>query len=379
KNGVLDGHRLEFYYNGQLGYEVWYVDGKKQQQALSYFIDGGKKEDLYYLNDKQTDSAYSYSEDGRLVDRTFSTNGDLTSETLFNPLLPDYTTAVGMQGNKSVNYHNGSPFLKYSMACGLLTSFDRFYPDGKLFSSTKYVGEKIHGSSEQRDEFGNLQKKGSSVFGDQHGLWTYYSETGKPDQLIRYVYGKIDSVLTAYYDFGGVYFTAEYSESVRNGLTRVLAPDGTPVVEKKYLDGELVEVRATGKNGQFGEWMPFSSNLGVTAYYATGKKSYEEQFKNGALSEARRIYFPDGKLAAEYRYVDGEDEGPFVVNYPSGKPCLKGQYHLGEIDGLLEVFQENGMPLKTVTYKLGSKKGVTTIFKNGVKSRQILYFGYPIK
>jgi antitoxin component YwqK of YwqJK toxin-antitoxin module len=197
--------------------------------------------------------------------------------------------------------------------------------------------------------------------------------------MVRYVYGKLDSTLTAYYDFGGIYFTTEYADGSRNGITRVFAPDGTPILEKRYRDGAIIEVRTTGKNGQFGEWKPFSANINIVAYYPNGTKSYEEEYTAGNLSNARRIYFPDGKLCMEYHYIDGENDGSFVVNYPTGKTCLKGQYRLGEMDGILEVFQENGMPLKTITYKMGSKIGPTTIFKNGVKSKEIIYFGYPVK
>jgi antitoxin component YwqK of YwqJK toxin-antitoxin module len=320
-----------------------------------------------------------YSTDGRMIDNSFFANERISSETVFNPFQPDYTINPKFQGEKTLNYPNGSPFLKYSVVCGQLKNFERFYPDGKSFNKTSYAGNSVHGSFEQLDEFGNVAKKGTNVLGNQHGVWMFYNELGKPDQTVRYVYGKIDSILTAYYEFGGVYFTSEYSDGSRNGITHVFAPDGTPIVEKKYKEGAIIELRTTGKNGQFGEWKPFSANINIVAYYPGGTKSYEEEYTAGTLSNVKRIYFPDGKLCMEYHYLDGGNHGPFVVNYPSGKTCLKGQYRLGEMDGVFEVFQENGMPLKTITYKMGAKIGPTTVFKNGVKSREIIYFGYPVK
>ena len=381
KKGVSDGYVQEFHLNGKQRIEGWSVDGVNQQQWLAYYPDGTLADDNYYLNGSMADSAYSYSVEGKLSSRNFFKNGDLDVENTFDPLQQNYFMDSRQQGNRSLNYASGAIQVKYQASCGKLNgALERLYPDGKTYYKYSYTGNELNGLYVSYDNFGNITTRGSYLAGARHGEWNYFNEAGKIDQVARYVNGSTDSLLTNYYGFGGVYQIVEYMGGERNGLTRYLAPDGLPIVEKKTYDNQLVAVRATGKNGQFGDWQPFFSKMSIVAYYPNGAKAYEEEYTAGTLSGAKRIYFPDGKMCQEYHYVDGGIDGTFADYYPNGKICMKGQYRFGELDGVIEAFTENGMPLKTITYKLGRRNGPSSYFVKGVKSKEVVFYnGMPLK
>ncbi len=334
--GARNGYVQEFYSNGQLSREGWYVDGQMQQQWIDYFPDGSIANDYYYLNDNIVDTAYTYSVEGKIDSRDFYENGE--------QIAPK----------------------KDSLRV-------RYFPDGKVFSKLKFIAGEPSGKYELFDEFGAPSTSGNYINGVRYGTWNFVNELGKPDQSAHYMNGTADSTLVNYYEFGSVFNTVQYEAGDRNGLVKFFAPNGQPIVEKKYTDDELIAFRVSEKNGQFGEWRPISAKFSVVAYYANGQKAYEEEYISGTISGQKRIYFPDGKPCKDYSYVDGEIDGPIIDYYPNGKVCMKGQFRIGSREGVFEFFQENGMPFKTINYKFGRKSGPTTLYVKGVKSKEVLY------
>ena len=380
-NGVRDGYVQEFYYNGQVSREGWLVDGEQQQQWVDYFEDGSISNDYFYLNNHAVDSAYIYSVEGDVVSRNFYKDDKLVAENNFDPTQRTFFCDEKSNGEQKLKFPNGNQQVNYSIKCGQLDgTLERFYPDGKTYYKYAYVNGQLSGQYNAFEEDGTPRAIGAYYNGNRTGMWHYWNEAGKPDQVVKYVGGLVDSTLVNYYEHGAVYNTAPYIGDERNGVVQYLAPNGQPVVEKKYRDDDIIAYRMTGKNGQFGDWMPVSQKMSIVAYYTGGQKAYEEEYVGGIVSGMKRIYFPDGKPCKEYNYVDGEEDGAFADYYPNGKVCIKGQNRFGERDGVMEVFLENGMPLKTITYRLGRKSGPTTLFTKGVKSKEVVYHnGLPMK
>lgn len=381
KDGSREGYYTEYYNGGAKMREGWYSGGAAQQQWIYYHPDGSITEDLYFLNDKLADSAFVYSVEGKLCDRNFYEAGEMvTSSTFYSNNLMWQTDA-----RKSESYDlklaSGQTHTRYSTKCGMIDgTFERSYPDGSPREKFSYAMGVIDGPYRSYDEMGNVEATGDYISGKQWGTWRSYNRAGKIDQDICLIDGEIDSVLNAYYEHGVLYTTAEFSNGQRNGLHRALAPNGVPIVEKIYDDGQIAAVRTTGKNGQFGEWMPMRSSMNVVAYYAGGAKAYEEKYVNGSLDGNKRIWYPDGKLCLDYNYKDGDSEGPFADYYPNGKVLMKGQYHLDVLTGKFEVFSENGKPLFMANYRLGRKSGQSIVYSNGVRSKEFEYYNNaPVK
>jgi antitoxin component YwqK of YwqJK toxin-antitoxin module len=380
--GIRDGYVEEFYSTGQLSRAGWTIDGQQQQQWISYYRDGSRLDDYWLLNGEYVDTAYLYSVEGKMQSKMFYSKDELAMEEDFDEKGRTFFIDQKTNGEQKILFSDGTTMSKYSVKCGQTNgSHERFYADGTTYVRYSSVNGVRTGKYEGFDEEGNQDLLGDYHAGKRTGIWKVYNEAGKRDQVAYYVNGTLDSTRTNYYEFGtAVYNTVQYWAGERNGLVQYFAPNGQPVVDKKYNEDFAVAVRTTDKNGKFSDWTPVSPKMAITAYYANGQKAYEEEYINGAISGVKRIYFPDGKLCKEYHYVEGENEGSFVDYYPNGKVCMKGQYRRGELDGVVEIFLENGTPYKTITYKLGTKSGPTTLFMKGVKSKEVLYFdGIPTK
>lgn len=381
KNGIQDGYSQLFFSNGTINSHGWNVNGKSEQQWLSYYPDGQLATDQYFQNNLVHDTAYFFNNNGKQGIKMFYEKGKSMSEVLIDPIQQLVLSTSKMNEPREYKYESGAVKAKYKITCGRVDgTLERFYADGKLGARFGYASDTWHGVYEEYDEMGVLAIRARHENGVRQGLWTRTGELGKIEQSIPYGNGSTDSLVTHYYKHGPVSTVTEYYNDERNGVSRSFAPDGTPVVEKRYVTGQIYSVRSTEKNGQFGPWKPFSSNLQVVAYYPNGTKAYEEQYAGGSLSGTRRIYFPNGKPCKEYNFVDGDANGPFTDYYPNGKICVKGQHRFDEFDGVVEVFDENGVPLKSVSYSLGKKNGPTILYSKGVKSKEVeYYYGAPLK
>jgi antitoxin component YwqK of YwqJK toxin-antitoxin module len=381
KNGARDGYQVVLYQNGQVSREGWQVNDNNQQQWLSYYPDGTIDQDNYYRDGRVVDTVYYYAVDGKLWAYDVYNDGSRTTETAFDPLQVILYDDPKTDGEQLKPYQSGSVHTKYTVKCGKVNgAFARFFPNGKTSYVSHYLNDVRNGSYKAYDFDGTLRTEGDYLSGSRHGVWTRYNRIGKLSEVTKYVNGNEDSLYTDYYPFGKPYKIAEYNEGELDGISRFLAPDGTPVAEKKYLSNQLIEVRTTEKNGQFGPWKPFSPKMNLVGYYPNGTKAYEENYEAGTLSGPKRIYFPNGKLCREYYYVNGTNEGAFADYYLNGGLCMKGQYRSDMLDGVVEVYDETGTLIRTVTYKLGEVHGPTVYYTKKVQSAQVeFYNGLPLK
>jgi uncharacterized protein len=378
-DGELDGYYQEFYEHGQLKSEGYYKNGERQQQWLDYFSDGTIESDYYFWNDEPYNNNYDYNVDGKLYSLyNYEKGSYITDIKRFN-LKEENVIKVSSVGPKVIfeeRYSNKKTAQKLEILCGEYDqTLQKMTPDGTIYFSAQLVESKRNGNYKYYDFSGTLITDGNYEMGKPDGLWKGYGSNGKPDYVGRYVNFKSDSIWTYYYPSGEVSSQIPYFDDNRSGIAKYFAPDGTLMVEKKFEDDDFVAYREMTAKGTLGEWINFTGNANITAYYPNGSKSLEEVYKNGLIDGLKRIFFSNGKVCNETNFSHGDYQGPFFSSYSNGKLYKKGQYVYDGLNGKLECYNPDGSLLKTEEYVRGTKNGKSILFKNGVKLKEVTFFG----
>ena len=110
---------------------------------------------------------------------------------------------------------------------------------------------------------------------------------------------------------------------------------------KKVYIGNLLNGKKEGK------W--------VSYFHSTGKKSYDENYKNGKYDGLTTIWYKNGQKSSEGTFKDGVKDGLEMNWYENGQK--KSEYTLknGKLDGLTTRWYENGQKKSEWTYKDGNK------------------------
>lgn len=381
KAGQFDGYFIEYFGNGQIKQEGWFQQGERQQQWITYHTNGNKETEYYYLNDNLTGDYADYGATGKIYSASVYKRGKVESLKYFNS-KGELITVVTEKGNSKIyenKYKSGKIQATIEIQCGnYVGNLVKRFPDGSLFYSYPLMVGNKHGVYKYYHLSGELALTGMFVNGSEEGNWKWFYENGKLDNTGKYTSGLRDSVWTFYHPNGKISSTQHYRDNKRDGLVRYFGLDGTPVLEKTYESGNLILFRAQNASGKFGEWVSFTGEQAITAYYANGKKAIEETYKSGNLDGIKKIYYPDGSVYSEYLYKAGDYHGAFKEFYANGKVSEKGTFVDDELEGEYITYYEDGTVQRTENYVCGERHGKAVYFKKGVKVKELTFWaGVP--
>jgi antitoxin component YwqK of YwqJK toxin-antitoxin module/tetratricopeptide (TPR) repeat protein len=376
KNGELDGYFIEYYDHGQVKQEGWFVDGKRQQQWINYFPNGVIESDYYYLNDDLYGMSYNYTTEGKLFAVSDYKDGLVLAGQDFGDGTKDIMKSSKKDGQTlfETTYANGKARTTFVTQCGEYTKVTKWFPNGNLFYSYDYLSGKKEGKYVQKELNGQVAREGMFMDNFEEGVWTSYYENGKIDSKGTYLRGDYDSTWTYRYENGQLSDVIEYLDDERHGITTIYSPDGKPIVEKLYYQGNFLSYRLTSAEGA-AAWIPFTGNTTISVKYADGKPAFEETYKNGVHEGPRKIYYDNGKLYSEYRYVSGGYQGEYKTYYSNGTVREKGTYKLGERDGVRERFNEDGSLSSRENFVMGARQGKAELKVKGGKSIEFKFNG----
>ncbi|MBU0469581.1 MAG: hypothetical protein KJ736_11065 [Candidatus Omnitrophica bacterium] len=226
-----NGKVQDYYDDGKLLNELYYVEGKRQGEYKAYYRSGALWSEGVYIDDLK---------DGLF--KVFNEDGSLQTE---------------------INYYKG----KYHGQCkfynedGLL-EFDDVYEEGQRVSRMSFNKE---GVLKQSVKFKN---------GKKHWIEHVYRGKDILEWEMNYNMGKLQGI-TKYYDKDGdLEWIMNYSNNERDGQTIMIDKQGKVVMEYIYSDGRL-------KNYWSVEWQKFSRNMREFFKKFEAKKTEEEQYSPG--------------------------------------------------------------------------------------------------
>lgn len=377
QNGQLHGYLIEYDIYGNVVQEGWYQNGLRQQQWLTYSSSGALETDYYYLNNELFNYCWEFNTDGKKYFSTKYKNGDIE-------LLEQYDSQGLLTSKQKIkngvtiyetNFSNGRLHSQLQVAAGkYYGDVTYWYPDGSIQYQFKNENGERHGPVKEYFVNGQVSQEGVYMNGNPEGIYRSYYPNGKTDVETCYISGSRDSVATFYFPFGGLYYTAAYVQGARFGITHSNSPEGTPMIEKLYIEDDLAAFRVVQSDNHFGEWQLLKPNSSIIAKYPNGIVAYEETFKNGLQDGIKRINFKSGKPFLEYNFKDGNLEGEYKIYYPDGTLFEKRNYVKDQADGQLEFYNEDGTLLLTETYVGGMRNGRSVHYKKGLKVREVNFW-----
>ena len=368
KDNELHGYFQELYRNGQVKQEGWFQKGKREQQWLTYYPDGTLETDAYYLLDDLRGPYYSYSLDGKLRSvHTYEANlvTDLKSYDGRGNILTA-KTASGHTVVYEEKYPNKKLRSRSEFLCGnYVNDFVKRYPDGTLYFSYTFADGKKYGKYTSNHVDGTPATEGTYLNDLKEGVWKSYHSNGQVSQFGRNVNGRSDSVWNFYYPDGKISSYLHYRNDELHGICRYFSPEGEPLLEKMFLNGDLIAYRIIYGNTESAPWQDFSGTATLSIKNAGGKIIYEESYKDGLRHGVKKVYFNNGNLQEEYHYDMGDFEGPYAVYYRDGKVRSRGSYKDDELEGKVETFRADGSPEKAEEYRMGSRHGKAIYYLKG--------------
>ena len=378
KDNVLNGYFQEFYRNGQVKQEGWFQDGEREQQWLTYFLDGTIESDSYYLRGSYRGPYYSYAQDGKLyavskyegsiladIEHYDRKGNSITSKTIMNH------TASYVE-----RFPNGKQKSKYEMICGnYVGQVAKWYPDGSLYYAYTFVNGKKSGPYVYHHLNGQVAMRGNFLNDNEVGHWESFHINGTRISEGRYVDGEKDSVWNYYTSGGKISSTVTYRHGKSHGISRYFSPEGVPLLEKMYLNGDLIGYRIINSGEEDVAWIAFTGTGTILVTSPEGKTLYEETYQDGMRQGHKRLYYLNGKLYQDYVYENGDAEGPFITHFANGKVEERGTFKDDELHGKLETFRSDGTPLKTENYSMGTHHGPFTFYDKGKKKEIVFWDG----
>ncbi len=377
KNGELDGLYQEFYVNGRVKTEGWYVEGEREQEWRGFYPDGTISWRSYYLNGSIRDTARNYAVSGKLASFEIYDDGRSIYEEAYGSRVPVRYRISGAvaASNDTLRFPDGKLYATYQTVNGVVngtTSY--FYPDGSIFTTSQGRMGWVHGRSAVRLPNGVTISEGESVLSEREGVWRFSSPNGKPHGIGSYFEGQLDSVYVSYYAAGTKRNEQGYLKGSQHGPAKTFGPDGTLLVEWFAESGEQVRYRSRGKNGQMGPWTNVTPEFQLVAYYNNGSKGLEQTFKDGFLDGTSRIYYPDGKLCEEYVFKNYDYSGLHTAYYPNGKLCRRVNFVDDLEEGVEEWFNADGTPIRKAIFHLGVLHGPCTYYGKDGKANEVIFY-----
>ncbi len=128
---------------------------------------------------------------------------------------------------------------------------------------------------------------------------------------------------------------------------------------KKVYIGNLVNGKKIGK------WKSY--------YHSTGKKIYEETFKDGKEDGLRTFWYQNGQKYTEGTYKNGKEDGLGTFWYKNGQKSKEGTYKDGKRVGVHYEWYENGQKKWEVIFKEGNKVSSFSWHLNRQKKSKTFY------
>jgi antitoxin component YwqK of YwqJK toxin-antitoxin module len=342
KNGIKNGFAFEIsndtlittlyeYKNGFLVFSEkinrFDKDGKKHGVWKEFYPDGKLKREMYYIHGQLNGLYKEYSPDGKL-------------------------TTVLM-------YKYGQPEKVNKNSVRQITQKQTFYKSGKLKHSGYYKHDTIPvGVHKEYDEAGNVtlvkiyddegHLKGKGMF-DKHGrktgIWKEFFTTGELKAEGKYKKGKRSGLWKFYYENGALEQKGYYYKGKPHKIWKYYDPNGNLIKYESYYKGR-----------NDGPYYLFSNNGDtlVKGYFTDGERDstwkfvYQDKIETGTYKEGlkegkwTRKLLANGKVIYKAEFIQGVPHGKVYYYFNNGKLRRIEEYKMGIPHGIWQYYTPNG-------------------------------------
>ena len=255
--------------------QLYYDENYKQNQLDSvwteYAVDGRIVKQCHYSRGVLNGDNIVYGKNGQAIIKEYYLNGNLDGECIY--YADDGSGEILAKGVYKDGKKSGTWRITYDSQGNITTRKTNAeiyriinYTDGGIgWKATDYymTGEKqgeetliainpdvMVGTVSVYYKSGGLKERGRfNSNGKLDSLLTEYYENGKPSSVARYNNGAIDSIFTEYYDNGTVFAKGECKASFRIGVWKIFDKTGNLIYMHDYSD-ITDDIGHCYKNGQ---------------------------------------------------------------------------------------------------------------------------------
>ncbi|KIC93538.1 tetratricopeptide repeat protein [Flavihumibacter solisilvae] len=317
-NDELDGHKDEFYVNGQMEYDTKYTSGVMEEMT-------------------------QYDTTGKVIHRVEMKKGSgkfsgvhLNGKTAFEG---NYVQGQ-FEGLYRFYFFDGSPYVI------------QYYKKGELDSTYKnyYYG-------------GQPGVEGQYQMGKKSGLWKYYNRQGKLTYSEEYIDGQLHGFATYYFDNGKTDLEVPYEKGLRHGFARKFDPSGNLAYQLRYKDDLQVGYSYLDKTGNLVPEVPILAGNGkLKSFYQNGSQAVENEFRDGKIHGLNKILFANGKTWYERVDAYGITDGPIREYYENGQLKSDHSFVNDVRHGPYKEYTEKGLLREEGTFYNGNYHGQVKIY-----------------
>ncbi|HEY0655538.1 MAG TPA: tetratricopeptide repeat protein [Chryseosolibacter sp.] len=374
----LHGYYVEYYRSGSIVQEGWYQNGNREQRWLTYYSDGRIESDYYFLRDDLTGSGTLYGVDGKIVNRYDYERENITGIHLFGPDGKDRTITTPTKFGFTANtiFANKKIRMKNEIACGALSNeFLAQTPDGKTYIRYSFVSGKRDGAYEYNHVNGAKDVVGQYEAGNRSGIWRRFFDNGSLYYEGRYKDDKQDSIWNYYFENGNISSMSTFENGNRQGVSKYYSPEGVLLLEKLFVDDDLVAYRTVGSGAT--EWTTFTGDAKIVIKNPAGTTLLEQEYKKGERDGHFKLYYSNGAIYEIEEYKKGERVKEYTIYHPNGKISERGAYENDNLEGKVEYFNPDGSIRKSEHYLHGALHGKQVLYTAGRPSKEFTFWnGY---
>ncbi|WP_046242759.1 toxin-antitoxin system YwqK family antitoxin [Hymenobacter terrenus] len=193
----LDGPATSYFESGQIKTKITYRNGVPNGHGLEYFENGNLREDTDYSNNGRDRKITRYHDvAGQLAqaEEQYKNNRPAGTWREFYPdgKTPRKTETYGpsgrLVGERLTYFENGQVQSRQPYLNGFMAGIGQeYFPSGKVRKETTYVRSMLQGPFRELREDGTLAVNGLYRNSKQSGVWTYYKEDGQTvDRTVTY-------------------------------------------------------------------------------------------------------------------------------------------------------------------------------------------------
>ncbi len=366
KNEITpNGYNIFRYPDKSVSSEGMMKNGQPEGVWKSYYPNGKMKSEGKRVGEK-LDSIWSFYDETGLISKKISYNNGMKNGFYFiYQQVKDSLKTSNVLISKELyleDARNGKSFY--------------YEKDGKLSHTTLYQNNRKHG---EEIFFGNDGRIILILKYNQGNL----TDSEKLNRLDNF--GKKQGIWKDFYSNGKIKIYANYVDNLLNGYYREYDEQGQVIVNKRYINGNQIEVTdikeenkkeikiAKYANGQIKSRGAFIEDkpVGMQIYYSeTGDIEKAENFDDsgnkdseGLIDEAGRKqgnwknFYSTQVVQSEGKYINGRKDGLWLFYFQNRKTEQKGSYANGKPTGNWFWFYENGSKRREGAFENGLENG----------------------
>lgn len=330
-NGELDGKCTYWHPNGKIQRTEIFKNGKNADGKVSEFYDDGKvKSEEYYLNDAKEGKQYGWYKSGQKLFEEYYING--IREKKYNEWFDNG------QVKKTVTY------LRDKTIDSLILEYDK---SGQILKEGKYKNGLFEGLL-RNIEKGTVK---DSVF-----------VNGRLRSISSFKNEKLDGSSVTYFESESIFTenlkTKEettYENGLKNGASNTWYINGKKESEKFYTKGQLngksVSYYENGKQKSEVTYVIGVKENTKTTWFENGVIESLCNYKGGKLNGAFITYYKNGSMLSKINYLNDRYEGEYILYYDNGNKKSEGYYKEGIKNGTFIEYDNNGIATSKTDYK----------------------------